>query len=921
MEKVARWIVFTAGIVLGYFALGKFGLALALPPGFVSAIWPAAGFAFAAVVLWGAAITWPGILLGSMMTNATVGGGFHLDSVAVGIAFGSTLQAMVGGSRIKSMMPDMELNDPRKVMRFSLIGIASCLIAATVGNLTLLAHGYISLAQVPQSFVTWWLGNAFGVQIFAPLALVIWVPNAMWKQRRLSVGLPLIVAFGLSGAIYYFVRESEERQLLRSFVASTESFNHALASLERHNGQALRQLAASYSLRGETPGAEFASVSAEIHKTLPTFRAISWVPVLDAKGRLNHDRRALADPALPAVRWPAGFAPSVDGMVAPVEQIYPLQGNETALGVDLLGEPLRAQAIRHATASGQLTMTSPLRLAQDPTGPGAVLLIAPVKTPAGQGVISGVLDLRLIDKALQAIPGVVWELREVVGRAEHTIWKSSASTMPEFAAATFLDRAGVYSQQTLKLGGREWRILLHMPHARLVADASNSSLLVLMLALLACGVVVSFSLIRTGEHERIAAEVGEKTAALNAEIVERKAYQVALEQSKVVAESANLAKSQFLATMSHEIRTPMNGILGMAQLLMMDELSDAKRKEFVRAILGSGKSLLVILNDILDLSKIEAGKMELTASPFDASALVEEVAALFHESAKAKGIAVVARDDTGGSRYIGDPIRLRQMLSNYVGNAIKFSDGGTITITLKEDLDTEGAVALEFSVSDQGIGIEQSKVSELFEPFTQADASASRRFGGTGLGLSIVRRLAQQMHGEVGVESHAGQGSRFWFTVRCPRMAHDAETRKLTREPVDAPVTDTPPAQKGWILVVDDNAINRMVAQNMLAKLGVSVRFAENGQQALDVLLDHAAEPPDMVLMDCQMPVMDGYAATEAIRHIEQTTGAPRLHIVAVTAGAFDSDRALSLAAGMDDYLAKPIAFDELKRLVHPKPV
>ena len=919
MNILGRGVALTAGIALCYFLLGKLGMASALPPGFVSAIWPAAGFAFAVAVLWGVRATLLGIFVGSLVTNATVGGGFHVDAVAVCIAAGSTLQAIVGGSALKRLMPDLELNDPRTVLRFSLLGIGSCLIAATVGNLTLIAHGYISLAQLPQSFATWWLGDAFGVQIFAPLTLVVFAPNLVWKQRRFSVGLPLLVAFLLSGVIYLFVRDSDERQLQRDFAASVAPFEQELRSLEQTNGQALRQLAASYRFRGETPGAEFAPMAAEIYKSLPALKTISWTPVLDAAGQAAYAKQVQTNASLKPVHWPTGFVRSADGLVAPVATIYPVQGNEAVLGVDLLGEPTRAAALRKALASDQLTMTSALRLTQDPDGPGAVLLMAPILNGATQGVVTGVINLRFVDQALQPTPGVVWELREVLADSsgEKTVWKSSKTTMPDFAGNTFLDRVGVYSQQRVKLGGKEWHMLLHIPHARLVADTGNSPLLVLMMALFACAVVANFVLIRTGEQERIQAEVLEKTAALNTEIAERKKDQAALEQSKMEAESANLAKSQFLATMSHEIRTPMNGILGMAQLLMMDGLTEAKRKEFVRTILGSGQALLAILNDILDLSKIEAGKMELNVSPFDAVALVEDVAALFRESARTKGLSLVVRVVDTGARYMGDPIRLRQMLSNYVGNAIKFSDKGEIAIELVEGVNAEGETTLEFSVRDQGMGINEGKLSALFNPFVQADASATRRFGGTGLGLSIVRRLAQRMQGDVGVFSRVGEGSRFWFTVCCPRVVRSTDARRMVREYAPASATAEGVQREGWVLVVDDNVINRMVAQNMLLRLGVQVRSAENGQQALDMLLAHASDPPVLVLMDCQMPVMDGYAATRAIRASEQASGAPRLRIVALTAGAFESDRQMCLDAGMDEYVAKPIAFDRLSQIVN----
>lgn len=912
MIKMARWIGLTASIALCYFVLGKLGLAVALPPGFVSAIWPAAGFAFAVTVLLGARATWMGILLGATVTNATVGGGFHLGTVAIGIAAGSTLQAALGGFTMNKLMPNFELNDPHKVLRFSLVGVASCLIAATIGNLVLLANGFIAPPEIPQSFATWWLGDAFGVQIFAPLTLMVLAPNAMWKQRRLSVGAPLLVAFLLSGAIYYFVRDSDEQQLRRSFSAATAPFDYELRALDRNSGQALRQLAASYSLREETPGAEFAPAAAAINKSLSTLRAIEWAPVLDAKALSIYSSQARANSLYAPVRWPAGFQRGADGLVAPIALIYPEAGNEAAMGIDVLAEPRRALTVRNALASGQLTMTPPLRLEQDPEGPGAVLLMAPVKNRVTQGVIMGVLDLRVIGQPLAAIPGTVWELREITSHGDQTIWKSSTVPMPEFSTPTFLDRLGVYSQQTLELGGREWKILLHRPHARLVADASNSPLLVLLLALFACGVITNYLLIRTGEHERIAAEVLDKTASLNAEIVERKAYQSALERSKLNAEGANVAKSQFLATMSHEIRTPMNGILGMAQLLLMPNVNDAQRRDYVRTILSSGQTLLTLLNDILDLSKIEAGKFQLDSTVFDPRMVLRETCALFAGAAKAKSLEIdfLWRGPID-QRYQSDSHRIRQMLSNLIGNAIKFTSQGQVQVEGTELKRDAQSALLEFSVSDTGLGIAADKMGLLFKPFSQADSSTTREYGGSGLGLSIVLSLAKALGGDVGVESSPGKGSRFWFRVMAKPVMSDKESRTVPRA---NPVTNAVELH-GRVLVVEDNPINCMVVQSLLDRLGVSTALVNDGQEAVNTITHGTRESrPDLILMDLHMPVLDGYAAAQQIRQWEEKNALPRLTIIALTADAYDEDRQRCIAAGMDDFLTKPISLDALQQ-------
>lgn len=919
-ERMLQTLQYNVLGASGYAALGVLGLLLAIPPGYASPVFPASGLALALTLVSGYRML-PGIWIGSLGLNIWVAWSqddLTRDSILVAalLGMGAMLQAASGAWLVRRFIQDrwqMLMREQEIFAFFLLGGPVSCVISASVAQLTLFFSGAIGAADVSWSWWNWWAGDTFGVLVFAPLLLAFLGKQPYWKTRKAVIAPITLILVVLIVAGFVNTAKLENRQQQAEIQGIGQ--NIAFQLQERFNAynETLSALRRLVELSPDMGFRQFDYFTQEILKESQGISGFSYNYFVRDRDRPHFEQTQSANvPGKPFhitelnVQGELIVASKRPEYIV-VTYITPLESNRRAIGYDIYSNPIRAEAIDRARYSGRPVATGLINLVQDQQNKAGILVLHPAYRqnfgrsgqeypPEFTGFVVGALKISDMVNAATgnvAAPGIVFQLRDSAGQSGN---QSLFSSAPGMAANTGLDW-----RTTLTMADRSWELIVFPDEDWLHAHRPWQAWALSFAGLLVASMLQLLMLVTTGRTLLIQETVDEQTAQL-------RANSEALRQAKVAAESANLAKSQFLATMSHEIRTPLNGVLGMAYLLQKPDIKDNERLDYARVIMTSGNNLLTILNDILDLSKIEAGKIKLENHVFDPGQLMLETAALFAESANAKGLALdVSWRGKARMRYRSDPVRISQMLANLVNNAIKFTPQGFVRIEARE---LEGAAAetlLEFTVTDSGIGIPADKHDRLFKPFSQVDASTTRQYGGTGLGLSIVHHLARLLGGSVGFESQEGKGTRIWFQIRANQVsADDASDLAAIAANIsgEVPVRKTS-SQAGLILVVEDNAISRTVIVSLLENLGFRCKVVANGQEAVSAVMQGIQ--PALVLMDCEMPVMSGYQATEIIRRWEQESGKTHLPIIALTANAFEDNRQRCLAAGMDDFLAKPI--------------
>ncbi|MDB5047415.1 MAG: hypothetical protein JWO30_486 [Fibrobacteres bacterium] len=644
---------------------------------------------------------------------------------------------------------------------------------------------------------------------------------------------------------------------------------------------ALEALAAFFEGSTKVRRSEFDTFASRLLPSHPSIKAFEWIPKVAQRDRARFEAEVSGEfgadyHILERDSMTLRLAASKQEYY-PIRFIYPFQPNKRVWGLDVAFTPDRKACVDRAFSKNGYTLCQPYKLIQDSLREWTALAYMPVVKKDLQGVVVALIRLEsLVHEAI--IDPLPRDFSVDLDFFSGQGWVGMLTSGPH-------ENTVLLEQFSDTVGGTRFRLKISAPSELLGSRLGGMDAFLLMMGI-ALSVLLAYFLF----HAR------KSSLPLEIKVLERTRE---LQSVVLRAEEASQAKSRFLAQMSHEIRTPMNGVLGMSEALLLSDISMDAR-DSVQLIKTSGLNLLTILNDILDLSKIESGRMELDLRPFQPARLIAEVMGTMKYDAESQGVRLELKSEASVPDWvIGDPLRVRQILINLLSNALKFTPRGSVTVTQAFVIPGR----LQIHIVDTGIGISPEKQERLFQPFEQGDSSTTRKFGGTGLGLAIALQFAKMMGGDIQVHSQEGVGTDISLSLNLPAAQPPAENGQ-------AP--DAGLRRGGRLLLAEDNFVNVRVAKALLEDYFEIIDVAANGKEALRMLSSAAYE---MILMDLQMPEMDGLQATQEIRKREEWRDIP---IIALTANAFSSDRKDCLAAGMQDFLVKPITKAGLHRVLGP---
>ncbi len=894
-----------------YFLAAIVGNFVAVSPIGASPIWPAAGVALAGLHLYGRKLL-PGLFVGILCAQIHSFQDFStlekiIDSMIMGtvIAIGSSLQALFGLwlLRKNNIASDDPLLDEVSILKFIFFGaFVSTVVASSIGATTLLLNSIITLDQIALTWSTWWIGDSIGILIFTPVILIFLAqPRQLWHQRVKAVVLPLLIILSLTYLLFSHSVVQERKQHKANFDLAVERFHSVLSS----NISAF--VRDSLVLKGIFDGSEYVSREEfnTITKPLTEGRtglfALEWIPRIADGERATFEQKiganfSILEPDDNRILMPAKKREEY----FPIAYIQPWAQNQKAYGYDISTNPIAKKNIDKAKNTGTAVFSEPIKLIQDKDENYGYVSYAPV------------FDKQNADE-LDGVVASIFNVKDVVQnsiQAEHNLFNflirdDNKVIYNNFPENTVHGLSRFQIELKLPIDVADRRLIVEYLPSLFFANqnASWTIWLILLGGFLFTGTSGIALLILSGRNMLTEELVKQRTREIKQAKVELQEQNADLIKANEQVKKAGKAKDQFIASMSHELRTPLNAVLGFSQITQDGNNLTEEQRENLREINGAGEHLLQLINNILDLAKVESGKISIANEEVNFSEIVTSCHSIIkHQLQKKRIVFDYDRQLINTVQLNGDSLRIKQVLLNLLSNAVKYNvNNGSITLNCC--FLSEGLWRIE--VRDTGIGIPENKMAHLFTPFDRLDQEDSQ-IEGTGIGLTISKTFVELMHGHIGVDSQDGYGSTFWFEISGQVLDIEGSVTSPV-ETID--ITQISSKHAFSILYVDDDEINRLIVDRVLKKFkNIKVFLAEDGQKGMNMLDDIK---PDMILLDINMPGMSGYELCPLIK--EKYSNRP---VIAMSADATDRAVKMSKKVGFDDYLTKPIDIPALQNLV-----